>query len=385
MLNILVHETTAFLVSQPGNRRPKVYKTHWLRSQTRSKRVSMSAEDARGYGEDVDESRGYVEESDPLVGMEIDLSQKDAWDDTALLSAFHASLSTHHTKGKPLAGDVRVQRNRNRRQTANQNGTKKGKVRKQAEVDETGEDGMFPGSVGLGSSSPATSTATPKQGSPPYQVNNHYDYGDSGYFNEVGPSEGWSTHTEESQSSYGYPDRHVMGHDPRYYQHPYYSSRPPPARRGPRGRGGWGPPPFARPPPRHHHHQHSPPMHHSFTPTHPERSPTQPFREVHPRYAPEWAPPPLPPQMQPPPVGTFPENSGAPPQVGPSAFPIPMPFGAPPNAVLDSDEDTLANLLMAWYYSGYYTGRYQALQEAQRAAAKDGYHLSIPNRESHSE
>ena len=35
---------------------------------------------------------------------------------------------------------------------------------------------------------------------------------------------------------------------------------------------------------------------------------------------------------------------------------------------LGTDEDALANLLMAWYYSGYYTGRYQALQEAQRAS-----------------
>ena len=28
----------------------------------------------------------------------------------------------------------------------------------------------------------------------------------------------------------------------------------------------------------------------------------------------------------------------------------------------------LANLLMAWYYSGYYTGRYQAQREARESA-----------------
>jgi hypothetical protein len=28
----------------------------------------------------------------------------------------------------------------------------------------------------------------------------------------------------------------------------------------------------------------------------------------------------------------------------------------------------LANLLMAWYYSGYYTGRYQAQKEARESA-----------------
>ena len=44
---------------------------------------------------------------DPLIGMEIDLSNRDAWDDSALLSAFHASLSTHHTQGTPVPGDVR--------------------------------------------------------------------------------------------------------------------------------------------------------------------------------------------------------------------------------------------------------------------------------------
>jgi hypothetical protein len=47
-----------------------------------------------------------------------------------------------------------------------------------------------------------------------------------------------------------------------------------------------------------------------------------------------------------------------------------MPSGGPPTVGLGTDEDALANLLMAWYYSGYYTGRYQALQEAQRAAEK---------------
>ena len=48
-------------------------------------------------------------EADSLVGMEIDLSNRDAWDDSALLSAFHASLSTHHTEGKAVPGDVRQQ------------------------------------------------------------------------------------------------------------------------------------------------------------------------------------------------------------------------------------------------------------------------------------
>ena len=35
--------------------------------------------------------------------------------------------------------------------------------------------------------------------------------------------------------------------------------------------------------------------------------------------------------------------------------------------LLGTQEDPeLANLLMAWYYSGYYTGRYQTLADLQR-------------------
>ena len=59
--------------------------------------------------------------------------------------------------------------------------------------------------------------------------------------------------------------------------------------------------------------------------------------------------------LQPPAPGEFPPQKFAPLQ---SECPVPLPSGG-----ISKDDDSLANLLLAWYYSGYYTGRYQALQE----------------------
>ncbi|KAG7381984.1 hypothetical protein PHYPSEUDO_005398 [Phytophthora pseudosyringae] len=46
---------------------------------------------------------------------------------------------------------------------------------------------------------------------------------------------------------------------------------------------------------------------------------------------------------------------------------MPMPFSAMPGAAApfpgSASDDALANMLMAWYQSGYYTGRFQAMQE----------------------
>lgn len=53
------------------------------------------------------------------------------------------------------------------------------------------------------------------------------------------------------------------------------------------------------------------------------------------------------------------------------AGPLPMPEGGGRNP---KARNGLANLLLAWYYSGYYTGRYQAMRELRGDVGQEAEH-----------
>ena len=338
--------------------------------------------------------------ADALVGMEIDLSNRDAWDDSALLSAFHASLSTHHTQGTPVPGDVRSAGKarggrREKRSTARHGSASRqaaagggaagaagatGATGAAESYDDSYGDARYDGGGGnvhsTGSPSPSsTPRATPAISEEAYQyygdpAGGYGDYSD--YGNGSGPGGSpWAMHQHQPHHhGYPRPQHHGgRGGDSPYPHHPHHQHRRPPHHgHGPSyyfggpphhgspagasfGRGSPRPP---RPPPHHRNNHYPPPPPPPFS--FPHHGPGGPV--------PDWAPPP-------PPFGHFPGNGGGgPPEGGLASFPVPMPSGGPPTVGLGTDEDALANLLMAWYYSGYYTGRYQALQEAQRAAEK---------------
>uniref|UniRef100_A0A7S3PLK6 Survival motor neuron Tudor domain-containing protein n=1 Tax=Aplanochytrium stocchinoi TaxID=215587 RepID=A0A7S3PLK6_9STRA len=59
-------------------------------------------------------------------------------------------------------------------------------------------------------------------------------------------------------------------------------------------------------------------------------------------------------------------NSSTSPGFGFSSMQPPPWLGQGQRQDLDPEDEALANLLQAWYYSGYMTGRYQAIREMQR-------------------
>ena len=312
-------------------------------------------------------------EDDPLVGMEVDLSNREAWDDSALLSAFHASLTTHHTDGTPERGDARgAQRGGGSRRRGGKRRSPSVGGRSNSELPNFGDHGSngydngydntgYEGGGDSVSVSPAPTPAVPAPPGDGSRADGLNYYGNGNVSPGVSP---WASHHNSAhwQPNSRGPPRHQRPpplyhphyhHPPprNFYDHPYYTddfhhSSPRPA---------W------LPPQHRYHHKHYSPMPHY--PRFSSSSEPEHQHNIHDsrQQVPEWAPPP-------PPIGHFPGNTMGPPPGGLASFPVPMPSGGPPTVGLGTDEDALANLLMAWYYSGYYTGRYQALQEAQRSA-----------------
>ena len=251
-----------------------------------------------------------------LIGTEIDFASSDAWDDTALLNAFHASLSSHKTSQQDVDGPEEPQQPPPRQQQQQQQQQQQRKNIPPSPGDREVMRDPF----------------QPSRTQESRQQQQQYDHPLYKEYKEQPPPPHQSPYSPQHSP---YPPPHQSSH----YGPPPPSRHFSPHSGNPAYYGGYRSGYY----PHHPHHPHHPPHH----PHHPH-----PYHPSHPPPSHSYYPaPPTPTSAHNPTSGSgsgsgMPERSQMPPM---------------PQAAMDDEE--LSNLLMAWYYSGYQTGRYQALNE----------------------